>query len=227
MIVFTSDHGDYLGDHWMGEKELFHEPSVKIPLIVYDLVQCRRCDARHAVRRTGGGDRPGADVPRSFRRRPGAAIPPPRRPLAAAAAVRADAGRLAHVRRSANTITRCSRWAKRSACRRATSGCSCSPTRAGSTSMPSGSGRCCSTWKRIRTSSPTSAPTRRTKSVRRRFAEALAQWGLRLSQRVTRSDQQVLNMRGGPERRGVLIGVWEESELPDEMWSRYRGDSGQ
>ena len=33
MIVFTSDHGDYLGDHWMGEKDLFHEPSVKIPLI--------------------------------------------------------------------------------------------------------------------------------------------------------------------------------------------------
>jgi arylsulfatase A-like enzyme len=36
MIVFTSDHGDYLGDHWLGEKELFHEPSVKIPLIIYD-----------------------------------------------------------------------------------------------------------------------------------------------------------------------------------------------
>ena len=36
MIVFTSDHGDYLGDHWMGEKELFHEPSVKIPLIIID-----------------------------------------------------------------------------------------------------------------------------------------------------------------------------------------------
>src|SRR4029079_10412719 len=36
MIVFTSDHGDYLGDHWMGEKDLFHEPSVKIPLIVCD-----------------------------------------------------------------------------------------------------------------------------------------------------------------------------------------------
>jgi arylsulfatase A-like enzyme len=36
MIVLTSDHGDYLGDHWMGEKDLFHDPSVKIPLIVYD-----------------------------------------------------------------------------------------------------------------------------------------------------------------------------------------------
>ncbi len=36
MIVLTSDHGDYLGDHWMGEKDLFHEQSVKVPLIIYD-----------------------------------------------------------------------------------------------------------------------------------------------------------------------------------------------
>lgn len=36
MIVLTSDHGDYLGDHWMGEKDLFHNPSVKIPMIIYD-----------------------------------------------------------------------------------------------------------------------------------------------------------------------------------------------
>ncbi len=36
MIVITSDHGDYLGDHWLGEKDLFHAPSVKVPLIIYD-----------------------------------------------------------------------------------------------------------------------------------------------------------------------------------------------
>ena len=36
MIVITSDHGDYLGDHWLGEKDLFHDPSVKVPLIIYD-----------------------------------------------------------------------------------------------------------------------------------------------------------------------------------------------
>lgn len=36
MIVLTSDHGDYLGDHWLGEKDLFHDPSVRVPLIVYD-----------------------------------------------------------------------------------------------------------------------------------------------------------------------------------------------
>ncbi len=36
MIVITSDHGDYLGDHWLGEKDLFHEQSVKIPMIIFD-----------------------------------------------------------------------------------------------------------------------------------------------------------------------------------------------
>ncbi len=36
LIVFTSDHGDYLGDHWLGEKELFHEESARVPLVVVD-----------------------------------------------------------------------------------------------------------------------------------------------------------------------------------------------
>ncbi|AXS42004.1 sulfatase-like hydrolase/transferase [Breoghania sp. L-A4] len=36
MIVVTSDHGDFLGDHWMGEKTFFHDTSTKVPLIIYD-----------------------------------------------------------------------------------------------------------------------------------------------------------------------------------------------
>ncbi|MGE3064541.1 MAG: alkaline phosphatase family protein [Hyphomicrobiaceae bacterium] len=36
IVVVTSDHGDYLGDHWLGEKELFHEEVVRIPLIIVD-----------------------------------------------------------------------------------------------------------------------------------------------------------------------------------------------
>jgi len=36
VVVITSDHGDYLGDHWMGEKDLFHAPSVKVPMIISD-----------------------------------------------------------------------------------------------------------------------------------------------------------------------------------------------
>ncbi|MBN9375464.1 MAG: sulfatase-like hydrolase/transferase, partial [Cellulomonas sp.] len=48
MIVFTSDHGDYLGDHWMGEKDLFHEPVIRVPLIVYD--PDARADATRGTR---------------------------------------------------------------------------------------------------------------------------------------------------------------------------------
>jgi arylsulfatase A-like enzyme len=36
MIVFTADHGDFLGDHWLGEKELFYDTVQRVPLIVYD-----------------------------------------------------------------------------------------------------------------------------------------------------------------------------------------------
>ena len=36
MIVLTSDHGDFMGDHWLGEKTFFHDASVKVPLIIYD-----------------------------------------------------------------------------------------------------------------------------------------------------------------------------------------------
>ncbi|MBC5781503.1 sulfatase-like hydrolase/transferase [Ramlibacter sp. USB13] len=36
MIVFCADHGDFLGDHWLGDKELFHQPVIRTPLIICD-----------------------------------------------------------------------------------------------------------------------------------------------------------------------------------------------
>lgn len=36
MVVFCSDHGDNMGDHGLGEKDLFHDCSARIPLIIYD-----------------------------------------------------------------------------------------------------------------------------------------------------------------------------------------------
>lgn len=36
LIVFTADHGDFLGDHWLGEKEHFYDTVQRVPLIVYD-----------------------------------------------------------------------------------------------------------------------------------------------------------------------------------------------
>lgn len=34
LIVFTSDHGEYMGDHHMVEKELFYEQAIHVPLIL-------------------------------------------------------------------------------------------------------------------------------------------------------------------------------------------------
>ncbi len=36
MVVLTADHGDYMGDHWMGEKDWLHEEVVHVPLIIAD-----------------------------------------------------------------------------------------------------------------------------------------------------------------------------------------------
>lgn len=36
LVIFTSDHGDFLGDHWLGEKEHFYDTVQRIPYLVYD-----------------------------------------------------------------------------------------------------------------------------------------------------------------------------------------------
>jgi arylsulfatase A-like enzyme len=36
LVVLTADHGDLLGDHWLGEKELFYDPVIRVPMIVFD-----------------------------------------------------------------------------------------------------------------------------------------------------------------------------------------------
>jgi arylsulfatase A-like enzyme len=36
LVILTADHGDLLGDHWLGEKEMFYEPVIRVPMIVYD-----------------------------------------------------------------------------------------------------------------------------------------------------------------------------------------------
>ena len=36
LVIFTADHGDHLGDHGLGEKELFYEQSVRVPFLLVD-----------------------------------------------------------------------------------------------------------------------------------------------------------------------------------------------
>ena len=62
--------------------------------------------------------------------------------------------------------------------------------------------------------------------VRRRYADTLAEWGLRsvAARDALRTADQ--GMRGRAGRRGILIGVWDESDVSDEMWKGYLGDGG-
>ena len=62
-------------------------------------------------------------------------------------------------------------------------------------------------------------------SERQRLMAALNAWGLRISQRVTVSESRVNAGRSRSMRRGILIGVWDESEIPEELWTAYRGES--
>jgi arylsulfatase A-like enzyme len=36
LVLFCADHGDFLGDHWLGEKELFFDTVQRVPFIVAD-----------------------------------------------------------------------------------------------------------------------------------------------------------------------------------------------
>ena len=63
----------------------------------------------------------------------------------------------------------------------------------------------------------------RAEAQRQRMGQALFDWSLRNAQRTTVPEARALNMRGRSMRRGILVGVWDEQELPADLWSRYRG----
>ena len=51
----------------------------------------------------------------------------------------------------------------------------------------------------------------------------LAQWGRRMSQRVTKSDEDIKAMRGLSLRRGILPFLADGTEVDAELLSKYRG----
>ena len=222
MIVFTSDHGDYLGDHWLGEKEFFHEPSVKIPLIIYDpssqadatrgtvcdeLVEA--IDLAPTFVDVLGGD----SVEQSHRLEGRSLVPLldgtakswrsmviseydySTQPASVALGKDPRDARLFMVADK--------RWKYVHA--------------VGFRPM------LFDLEKDPRELNDLGADPAH-EGERRRLAAALDAWGLRYSQRITRSEQQIRNMRGRAERRGILIGVWDESDIADELWKGYLGD---
>ncbi len=222
MIVFTSDHGDYLGDHWLGEKDLFHEPSVKVPLFIYD--PSPGCD------KARGGvcdelvetidlaptflEALGTDPASQSHRLEGRSLAPFLRGEAPAGwrqfafseydySMLPAAAKLGVAPRDARLfMVADKRW-------KYVHALGFRPMLYDLAADPNefcdlGADPACD-------------------GERRRLAGALAEWGLRLSQRTTRSEEQIRNARGKTQRKGILIGVWDERDVPDELWGAYRG----
>jgi arylsulfatase A-like enzyme len=225
LIVFTSDHGDYLGDHWLGEKELFHEPSVKVPLIIYD-------PSRAADRARGtvcGKLVEAIDLLPTFLE-----------------ALGADPGGQSHRLEGRSLLPLLhgeapAQWRPFAiseydySMQPAAVELGVSPSDARLFMIAD------ERWKYVHAigfapmlfdlendpgelSDLGADPA--CEQVRARLASALAAWGLRLSQRTSLSEDQLRAMRGKAARRGILIGVWDESELSDELWSGYVPDLG-
>jgi arylsulfatase A-like enzyme len=223
LIAFTSDHGDYLGDHWMGEKDLFHDPSAKVPLIIAD-----PSPSADATRGTASDalveaidlvptflEALGGDPAQQSHRLEGRSLMPLLRgtppaewrgfvfseydysilPVSAALGVEPSRARLFMVADK--------RWKYIHAI--------------GFRPMLYDLENDPNEFRDLGADAAFEAE-------RERLAGVLAQWALRVSQRTVRSDAEIRNMRGKSQGRGILIGVWDESDVPEELWSRYHGD---
>ena len=56
-----------------------------------------------------------------------------------------------------------------------------------------------------------------------RLYDHLATWGRRLSQRVTKSEEDIKAMRGQSLRRGILPFMVDGTEVDAELTEKYRG----
>jgi arylsulfatase A-like enzyme len=225
MIVITSDHGDYLGDHWLGEKDLFHDPSVKVPLIIYD-----PSPEADATRGTVCNELvESIDLAATFIETAGAAVP----------------GHIVEGR----SLLRFLHGAEPEAWREfAVSEYDYSATpMAVKLGLSPRDARLFmiadKSWKFIHAeggfrpllfdleSDPDefddlgASPDH--SHIIDLMYERLGGWARRMAQRTTVSDDDILARRGKSARRGVLLGVYDGSEVNEELLQKYRGDARQ
>ncbi|WP_415922012.1 sulfatase-like hydrolase/transferase [Tateyamaria sp. SN6-1] len=225
MIVLTSDHGDYLGDHWMGEKDMFHDPSVKIPMIIYDPraaadgTRGKACDALVEA----------IDLAPTF--------------LAAAGG--ADAGHILEGRDLTPWLHGetpadwrsfvISEYDYSVSPIREKVGVSIRDARLfmlfdGRYKLVHAEGGMRPMLYDLMTDPneliDLGASAEHADTILRLY-DALRAWGLRRSQRVTLSDAQIDGMRGRSLRRGVLPFLKDGSEVDPELTQKYRGPASQ
>lgn len=221
MIVVTSDHGDYLGDHWLGEKDLFHEPSVKIPLIIYDprreadATRGTTCDAlvesidlAATFVEAGGGKVPGhiiegrslmpwlnGETPDDWRDFVISEYDYSVTPMRTALGVSADDARLFMVYDGRYKLIHAEGGFRPMLFDTLTD-----PDEFHDLGGQPGH-----------------------EAVLAELYEKLARWGRRNAQRVTRSDNDIEAMRGASARKGILPFLVDGSEVPEELTVKYRG----
>jgi arylsulfatase A-like enzyme len=222
MIVLTSDHGDYLGDHWLGEKDMFHECSVKIPLIVYD--PSPDCDAARGTVCDELVE--SIDLAATFVDAAGGSVP----------------GHIIEGR----SLLPLLRGEKPASWREF----AISEYNYSATAMAENLGLkprearlfmvADKRWKFIHSEGPghramlfdmESDPDELAdiggdphhQPVLDVMYERLGRWARRMSQRTTISDQQIGNMTGRSRRKGILVGLYDGSEVDEELLKTLRG----
>ncbi len=221
MIVLTSDHGDFLGDHWMGEKTFFHDTSTKMPLIIYDpspeadATRGTTCDAlvesidlAPTFVDIAGGE-PGDHILEGHSLLPilhGQADRTPRdfaiceydysaSPIAARLGV--------SVRDAVMFMVATKKWKLI---------------------------HCEGGFRPILFDLENDPNELVDLGDSAEHADIIAQmydhlftWARRPSQRTTRSSEQLLNMRGNSGGTGIMIGIYDENDAPLELTVKYRG----
>ena len=220
MIVLTSDHGDYLGDHWLGEKELFHDPSVKIPLIIYD----PRASADASRGTTCDALVESIDLAATFVDAAGAEVPD-----------HILEGRsLAPWLRSENPqwreflISEYDYGSTGQAVKLelAPRDCRLFMVFDGRFKLIHAEGGLRPMLFDLHTDPDEFHDLAKNEGHADqidRLYGYLAQWGRRLSQRVTRSEQEIVDARGRSLRRGILPYLYDGSEVPEDWLVKYRG----
>ena len=220
MIVLTSDHGDYLGDHWLGEKDLFHEQSVKVPMIIFDpraqadSTRGTHCDALVES----------IDLAATFVEAAGGEVPdhiiegrsllpwlrgetPEWREFAISEfdySVTPQGAKLGLAPRDARLFM----------------------VFDGRYKMMHAEGGFRPMLFDLQTDPDEFHDLAKGDAHHEeldRLYGMLAQWGRRMSQRVTKSEQDILNMRGKSMRKGILPFLYDGSEVPDELIEKYCG----
>ncbi|WP_158963731.1 sulfatase-like hydrolase/transferase [Chachezhania sediminis] len=223
VLVLTSDHGDYLGDHWLGEKDLFHDASARIPMIVVD----PRAEADATRGTVCDAPVEAIDLAPSFVEWAGGA----------------PAGHILE----GHSLLPCLRGESPERRDYVVSEYDYSGHGAGvAMGLPPKDCRlfmvATKEWKLMHAeggfrpmlfdlvNDPDELVDLGDSPDHAQEIEAmydrLFEWARRMSQRTAISDTQILARRGGAMRRGILLGLYGDEGTPDELLSKYRGPAG-